>query len=78
MSLQKKIADTKTTVSVINSTAVDSIDAVNDFTARALKAGAKELHEVKDNGFMQQRSMEDLDGNLWEVLFMDFSKFTQK
>lgn len=75
---KKKIADTKTTASVINSLAVESNDAVNEFMEKALKAGAKEPNEAKDYGFMRQRSMEDLDGNLWEVLYMDLSKFPKK
>lgn len=42
---------------------------------QALKAGGKETNEPKDYGFMQQRSFEDLDGHLWEVLYMDITKF---
>ncbi|CAN5456228.1 VOC family protein [soil metagenome] len=75
---KKKIADTKTTASVINSLAVESNDAVNKFMTAALKAGATEPNEAKDYGFMQQRSMADLDGHLWEVLYMDLSKFPRK
>ena len=75
---KKKIADTKATASVINSLTVESNDAVNDFMKKALNAGATEPHEAKDFGFMQQRSLEDLDGHLWEVLYMDLSKFPQQ
>ena len=75
---KKKIADTKTTASVINSLSVESNEAVNEFMEKALNAGATEPNEAKDYGFMQQRSMEDLDGHLWEVLYMDMSKFPQQ
>ncbi len=75
---KKKIADTKTTASVINSLSVESNDAVNDFMTKALNAGATEPNEAKDYGFMQQRSLEDLDGHLWEVLYMDISKMPKK
>jgi len=75
---KKKIADTKTTAAVINSLSVDSADAVNEFMTKSLKAGATEPNEAKDYGFMQQRSMEDLDGHLWEVLYMDLTKFPQQ
>ncbi|MEP6713827.1 MAG: VOC family protein [Ferruginibacter sp.] len=75
---KKKIADTKTTASVINSLSVESNDAVNEFMTKALSAGATEPHEAKDYGFMQQRSLEDLDGHLWEVLYMDMSKMPKK
>ena len=75
---KKKIADTKTTTSVINSFSVESIDAVNDFMTKAIAAGATEPHEAVDSGFMLQRSLEDLDGHLLEVFYMDLSKFPQQ
>ena len=75
---KKEIANTKTTASVINSLSVESADAVNEFMTKALSAGATEPSEAKDYGFMLQRSIEDLDGHLWEVFYMDLTKFPQK
>ena len=75
---KKEIGDTRKTASVINSLSVDSNDEVNTMMEKALKAGGKEPNEAKDYGFMQQRSFEDLDGHLWEVLYMDLSKFPQQ
>jgi predicted lactoylglutathione lyase len=60
---------------VINSLSVDSVDEVNAMADKVLSAGGKETNEPKDYGFMQQRSFEDLDGHLWEVLYMDLTKF---
>jgi uncharacterized protein len=74
----KKIGNTLKTVSVINSLSVDSNAEVNDMMHNALKAGGKEPTEAKDYGFMLQRSFEDLDGHLWEVFYMDVSKFPQQ
>jgi len=75
---KKEIGNTVKTASVINSLSVDSNDEVNTMIEKALKAGGKEPNEAKDYGFMQQRSFEDLDGHLWEVLYMDLSKFPQQ
>lgn len=72
---KKEIADTSKTASVINSLSVDSNAEVNAMIEKALTAGGKEPTEAKDYGFMQQRSFEDLDGHLWEVFYMDMSKF---
>lgn len=74
----KEIGNTKQTASVINCLSVDSIEEVNVMVDKALKAGGKEPYEAKDYGFMQQRSFEDLDGHLWEVLYMDMAKFPQQ
>lgn len=71
----KEIGNTKINASVINSVSLDNAEEVNTIIEQALKAGGKETNEPKDYGFMQQRSFEDLDGHLWEVLFMDITKF---
>ncbi len=74
---KKDIGDAFKTASVINCLSVDSLAEVNAMTEKALKAGGKETDDPKDYGFMQQRSFEDLDGHLWEVLYMDVTKFPQ-
>ncbi len=71
----KEIGNAFTTASVINSLSVDSVDEVNTMVAAALNAGGTETNEPKDYGFMQQRSFQDVDGHLWEVLYMDVTKF---
>ena len=71
----KPIADTKTKVAGIFSLSVDSTDEVNSIMANGLKAGGIEPNEMRDYGFMQQRTIEDLDGHTWEVFFMDVTKF---
>jgi uncharacterized protein len=75
---KKEIGDTIKTTSVINSLSVDSLDEVNIMIEKALSAGGKEPTQARDYGFMQQRSFEDLDGHLWEVLYLDMTKFPQQ
>lgn len=74
----KEIGNAFKTTSVINCLSVDSAEEVNAMINKALKAGGKESMEAKDYGFMQQRSFEDVDGHLWEVLYMDIAKFPQQ
>lgn len=38
---------------------------------QCLAAGAKEPREPQDHGFMYGRSIEDLDGHIWEIFWMD-------
>ena len=71
----KPIADTKTNIAGLFSLSVDSIEEVNSILSNGLKAGGKEPHEMRDYGFMQQRTIEDFDGHTWEVFFMDITKF---
>ena len=71
----KPIADTKSKLAGLFSLSVDSIDEVNSIVANGLKAGGTEPSEMKDYGFMQQRTIEDFDGHTWEIFYMDISKF---
>ena len=70
----KPIADTKSNVAALFSLSVDSVDEVNSIMAKGLKAGGTEPNEMRDYGFMQQRTIEDFDGHTWEVFYMDMSK----
>lgn len=72
----KPIADTKSNLAGIFSLSIDSIDEVNIIMTNGLKAGGKELGEMRDYGFMQQRTIEDFDGHTWELFFMDITKFS--
>ncbi|MBL7922088.1 MAG: glyoxalase/bleomycin resistance/extradiol dioxygenase family protein [Bacteroidia bacterium] len=71
----KPIADTKSKLAGLFSLSLDSVDEMNKMMENGLKAGGIEPHEVRDMGFMQQRTIEDFDGHTWEVFFMDMSKF---
>ncbi|REA64255.1 glyoxalase/bleomycin resistance/extradiol dioxygenase family protein [Dyadobacter luteus] len=71
----KPIADTKSNVAGLFSLSVDSLDEVNSITQAGLDAGGTEPNEIRDYGFMQQRTIEDFDGHTWEIFFMDMSKF---
>lgn len=73
--ITKPIADTKSAVAGLFSLSVDSLDEVNNIVANGLKAGGTEPIEMRDYGFMTQRTIEDFDGHTWEIFFMDMSKF---
>ena len=73
----KPIADTKTNLAALYSLSVDSIEEVNSIVENGLKAGGIEPNEMRDYGFMQQRTIEDFDGHTWEIFYMDISKIPQ-
>ena len=57
----KPIADTKSNLAGLFSLSVDSIDEVNSILTNGLNSGGTEPHEMRDYGFMQQRTIEDPD-----------------
>jgi uncharacterized protein len=71
----KPIADTKNTLAGLFSLSMDSIEEMNTTMTAGLAAGGIEPHEMRDHGFMQQRTIEDFDGHSWEIFYMDTSKF---
>lgn len=71
----KPIADTKSALAGLFSLSLESFDEVNKTMENGLKAGGIEPSEMKDYGFMQQRTIEDFDGHTWEIFYMDMSKF---
>lgn len=74
----KPLADTKSNLAGLFSLSVYSVDEVNNIMTKGLKAGGIEPSEFKDYGFMQQRTIEDLDGHTWEIFYMDMTKFPQQ
>jgi len=71
----KPIADTKTGLAGLFSLSLESVDEVNRISEAALSAGGTEPVELRDYGFMQQRTIEDFDGHTWELFYMDVTKF---
>jgi predicted lactoylglutathione lyase len=68
----KKIADARESTEVLICISADSRDAVDAMAASAGAAGGvMDPGPKQDYGFMYGRSFEDLDGHIWEVMWMD-------
>lgn len=68
---QKTISDSHSTCEVLNALQLDSKEAVDTFAQKALDAGGKLSIEPYDHVFMYGKDIEDLDGHIWEVFWMD-------
>lgn len=75
---EKNIADTKTNIAGLFSLSVSGLEEINSMMDRGLMAGGVEPNEMRDYGFMQQRTIEDFDGHTWEIFYMDISKFPKQ
>lgn len=67
----KEIPDAKKFCGVMNALSLESRDAVEAMFNKAIAAGATETRPPVDMGMMYQRSFDDLDGNVWELVWMD-------
>jgi uncharacterized protein len=68
---RKEIADASKTTEVLTCLSADSRAKVDGIVDIALKSGATEAGEPMDHGFMYARSFNDLDGHIWEYMWMD-------
>lgn len=67
----KEIADATKTSEVLTCLSFDSKEKVNEVMDKAVQAGGTETRAAMDYGFMFGRSFNDLDGHIWEVIWMD-------
>lgn len=71
----KAIADTASSSEAIVALAASSRDEVDAWVHKALAAGASRANEPMDNKFMYSWSFYDIDGHLWEVMYMEEGAF---
>jgi predicted lactoylglutathione lyase len=67
----KPVADAHESTALTVAICAESREAVDAFAEDALTAGAAPAKDPQEYGFMYQRSFHDLDGHLWEVMWMD-------
>lgn len=68
---KKELCDATRSTEVLLCVSADSRAKVNQLVAQAVAAGATTPSESKDYGFMYQHGFEDLDGHLWELIYME-------
>jgi len=56
---------------------VESLERVNEIVEKGISAGGRESTPMLDEGFMQVRNLEDLDGHNWGIIYLDIEKFKQ-
>ena len=74
---RKPIADATTTTEVLTCLSAESRAAVDALVDKALALGATDARDPMDFGFMYARSFNDLDGHIWEIMWMDPSAIRQ-
>ena len=75
---QRPIGDARRESQALLALSVDSRDAVDATLTRAVAAGGRaDPNPAQDLGFMLNRHVEDPDGNVWEILWMDPAALAQ-
>jgi predicted lactoylglutathione lyase len=74
---KKEISDATKSTEVIVALSAASREQVDELVNKALAAGGKASNDPMDHGFMYGWSFQDIDGHLWELIYMDDSAVQQ-
>jgi predicted lactoylglutathione lyase len=74
---KKEICDASAYTETIISLSADKRENVDEMIKKAVQAGGTTPHKPTDYGWMYQHGFQDLDGHLWELIYMDMSKIDQ-
>jgi len=74
---KKKLADAKVNSIATFTLPVESLEKLNEIVDNGVKAGGTEPTTTLDEGFMQIRNIEDLDGHQWGIIYLDIDKFKE-
>lgn len=73
----KAICDATTSTEVLVALSAESRAKVDDMVRRAVAAGGTTYSEPQDHGFMYGHGFQDLDGHIWELIYMEPSAIRQ-
>lgn len=74
----KPISDARKSTEVLLCLSCESRDKVDEMVRKAVAAGATTPNMPQDYGFMYQHGYQDLDGHLWELMYMDVSAMPKR
>ena len=67
----KEICDAKKSTEVLVCLSCDSRPKVDELVRKAVAAGGTTYNEPQDHGFMYAHGFQDLDGHIWELIYME-------
>jgi uncharacterized protein len=67
----KEICDTSKSAEVLVCLSSESRVEVDAMVSKAIAAGGTTYKEPQDHGFMYGHGFQDLDGHIWEIMFME-------
>lgn len=68
--IDKRLAQAKEANEVIICLSCESREEVDSLIAKAVAAGGRTPHPPEDHGFMYDQGFEDIDGHLWNLVWV--------
>ena len=73
----KAICDATKSTEVLVCLSSESREKVNEMVRKAVASGGTTYNEPQDHGFMYGHGFQDLDGHIWELIYMEPSAIHQ-
>ncbi|MBW4459783.1 MAG: VOC family protein [Nodosilinea sp. WJT8-NPBG4] len=73
----KAICDATQNTEVLVCLSCDSREEVDSLVGKAVSSGGSTYNEPQDYGFMYAHGFQDLDGHIWELMYMEPSAVPQ-
>jgi uncharacterized protein len=73
----KEICDATKCTEVLVCLSCDNRGQVDEMVRKAVAAGGTTYNEPQDHGFMYGHGFQDLDGHIWEIIYMEPSAINQ-
>ena len=70
---KKEICNTSKNIEAIIALSAESRKNVDEMINKAIEAGGDYEQERQDHGWMYDCAFEDIDGHLWEIIYMNGS-----
>lgn len=67
----KEICDATKSTEVLVCLSCESREKVDEMVCKAVAAGGTTYNEPQDHGFMYAHGFQDLDGHIWELIYME-------
>lgn len=71
------ICDATQSTEVLTCLSVERREKVDEMVRQAVAAGGTTYNEPQDHGFMYAHGFQDLDGHIWELIYMEPSAIAQ-
>jgi uncharacterized protein len=73
----KEICDATKSIEVLVCLSSESRVKVDEIVRKAVAAGGTTYNKPQDHGFMYGHGFQDLDGHIWEIIYMEPSAINQ-
>lgn len=73
----KEVCDSTRSTEVLVCLSCDSRKQIDDLVSKAVAAGGSTCNEPQDHGFMYGHGYQDLDGHIWELIYMEPAAISQ-